>query len=363
MTPARTTSWWLSIAATMVLAGCSAQVPWSKAPSKADQDRITAQVSWARLNERQGQIESAKRVYQLVLAKDPDNQQAVHRLAVVAAKGGHYAESQRLFDKTLSLGPPTAELLSDYGYFLYLQDNLSKAERVLRDALGRDPQHTAARNNLALVLGEQERFDESLAEFRKAVGEAEAHANLGFIQSQLGYYEEAQASLHRALTLNPDLKPAAEALLQLAQAQRKMPTQEPPAHAQRAIAYETANDTLSGGSVRLTAHVTAVPSPRDRSNRERVTRLPRVTPGEEAPGVETTSNRLPQAAKEPTRIEPAAAQDPDHDVAGGRFQWLHRPDRSGMVWPGKADAAAPSQAQAPYPWQRPTWQPSDQFGN
>ena len=74
-----------------------------------------------------------------------------------------------------------------------------------------------------------------LTEFRNAVGEAEALANLGYIQSQLGYYDMAQATLDRALTLNPELKPAAEALVQLAQAQRKLPPQgsSPPSRVER----------------------------------------------------------------------------------------------------------------------------------
>lgn len=408
MTPARPTSWWLSIAATTALVGCSAQAPWSKAPSEAEQGKIIAQVSMARLSERHGQPEFAERIYQQVLVRHPDNLQAVHRLAVVAAKRGHYGESQRLFERALKLGPPSAELLSDYGYCLYLQDDLSQAERVLRDALGRDPQYTAARNNLALTLGEQERFEESLAEFRKAVGEAEAHANLGFVQSQLGYYEQAEASLHRALNLNPDLKPAAEALIQLAQAQGKMPTQARPipTRVRHAIAREDASDPQPADTVRLTSHETADPSRRDRSNQVTVARLPRVTFSEKSPGVKTPSVKtraktvsnppsrtfappwreatkrrdvprqqapeqqktappqaqLSRAAKKSSRSEPPAAQHPDRNTAGGRFRPSRRPDRSGMVSSGKTGAAGPRPAQAPYPWQRPTWQAGDQPG-
>ena len=131
-----------------------------------------------------------------------------------------------------------------------------------------------------MTLGEQERFDEALAEFRQSVGEAEALANLGYMQSQLGYYDEAQANLDRALTLNPDLRPAAEALVQLAQAQRKIPAREssPPGRVRRAIAREKPSNPRGANSVRLTAHNAAVRPARNRPHEERIARLPRVRP-------------------------------------------------------------------------------------
>lgn len=398
MTPARTTSWWLSTAAILALTGCSFQMPWSTAPTEAERANIAKLASRARLHERHGQGELAERIYRQVLEKDPENQLVAHRLAVVAAKRSHYAESRRLFHDALKLGPPNAELLSDYGYCLYLQDDLQTAERVLRDALKIDPRHEAAHNNLALTLGEQERFDEALAEFRLVVGEAEALANLGYVQSQLGYYDEAQVSLDRALTLNPDLRPAAEALLQLAQALREIPPPEssPVGRVERAIAREKPNQPRGANSVRLTAHNTAVRPARNRPNEKRIARLPRVTPKTEvAPNRSTTTrdlpwrptatqqksprlpaNRLPetgrpasrpslerqqkpmptrpqfgQASTKPTDTDRAAARDSDQNRAGGRFQWSRRPARSGMISSPQAAAARSSEPQVAYPWQ------------
>ncbi|MCH8043427.1 MAG: tetratricopeptide repeat protein [Planctomycetes bacterium] len=398
MTPARTTSWWLSTAAILALTGCSFQMPWSTAPTEAGRANITRLVSRARLHERHGQSELAERIYRQVRLKDPKNQLVVHRLAVVAARGRHYAESQRLFHDALKLGPPNAELLSDYGYCLYLQDDLPAAERVLRDALKLDPQHTGAHAKLAVTLGEQERFDEALAEFRQSVGEAEALANLGYMQSQLGYYDEAQANLDRALTLNPDLRPAAEALVQLAQAQRKIPAREssPPGRVRRAIAREKPSNPRGANSVRLTAHNAAVRPARNRPHEERIARLPRVRPKTEVtPNRSTTTRDLPwrptatqqksprlpanqlpemgrpasrpslgqqqkatppparlrRASTMPADTDRAATRDSDQNLADGRFQWSRRPARSGMISSPQAAAARSSESQVAYPWQ------------
>ena len=61
------------------------------------------------------------------------------------------------------------DLSSDFGYTLYLKHELARSESKLREALKMSPEHRAARNNLGLVLGEQKRFDEALAEFLKGV--------------------------------------------------------------------------------------------------------------------------------------------------------------------------------------------------
>ena len=94
---------------------------------------------------------------------------------------------------------------------------MQEAEAVFRQAIAADPQNRSARNNLGLVLGETRRYDESLAEFRRGgKGEAEAQANLAYAQTQAGDVAGAKSSYHRALTLDNELKPAAEALVQLA---------------------------------------------------------------------------------------------------------------------------------------------------
>src|SRR5690606_7668580 len=89
------------------------------------------------------------------------------------------------------------------------------AEEVLRAAVAADPRHQRSLNNLGLVLGHQGRFDEALAQFRSGGTEAEAYANLAFVLAYHGRFEEAKRNYSIALTKNPRLKVAAEALVEL----------------------------------------------------------------------------------------------------------------------------------------------------
>jgi Tfp pilus assembly protein PilF len=194
------------------LPGASSLMPGGAAKTNQTLD---AQLAMARLSERHGDARTAEQIYQAVLQKDPQNRLCLHRLGVLAAKVGEHDKAAEHLNAAAQLGPPSSELLNDIGFNLFVMGKLPEAEAIFRQAVAADPQNKAARNNLGLVLGETQRYEESLAEFRRGNGEAEAHANLAYAKTQAGDLVGAKSSYYRALTLNNELKPAAEALVQL----------------------------------------------------------------------------------------------------------------------------------------------------
>lgn len=174
------------------------------------------ELSLARLSERQDKTESAERIYHSVLKAQPDNVVANHRLGVLAAKRGLHDEAVQYFQTAEAAGLRSAEFYNDYGYLLYLQNNTSEAEQYYKKSLAVDGAYRSTHNNLGLLMGEQKQYDDSLKHFLMAVDEGEAHANLAFIQSQMGDLEASEKSYHRALEFDPDLKRAAQALVQIA---------------------------------------------------------------------------------------------------------------------------------------------------
>jgi Tfp pilus assembly protein PilF len=188
----------------------------SKEPAATQSGPLDRQLALARLSERHGQLDQASKIYSKVLSRDPNHLTAHHRLGVVETRRGQLEAATAHFSAAAQIQPPSAELLSDMGYAYYLTGNLTEAESMLSQSLRLNPDNKAACNNLALVLGSQGKLDQSLALFRRAGDEASAHANLGYLQSQMGMLKEAEASFHRALDHDPKLKPAAQALLQVA---------------------------------------------------------------------------------------------------------------------------------------------------
>lgn len=217
-------SWLLLLAAAP---GCArlSQALNSALPNRAQQTKT--QYSVARLQERQGNLVQAKQKYEEIVRQNPRNVDARHRLAVVHSRLGDLDQADRYFQEALDLAPAHGEVWCDLGYALYMHNDPTGAEEALRQALECDPGNKRATNNLALVLGQQDRFDESLAMFRKCGTEAEAHANLAYVYTQSGRGQKAIEHYSRALDLDQDLTVAKAALVQLAAMKAKAEPQAP----------------------------------------------------------------------------------------------------------------------------------------
>ncbi len=185
-------------------------------PTSQSQDpTVKGPLSLARLSERRGQTDQAEHLYQMIIVRDPTNPVPHHRLAVLCAKQGKFADADEHFAEALRLSPPNPRLMSDIGYSHYIQHRLDDAQSILRHALELTPGDAAITNNLAIVLGEQGRYSESLALFRRVGNEQQAYANVAFVYSQRGDIAEAKAWYGRALSVDDTMRPAAEALIQL----------------------------------------------------------------------------------------------------------------------------------------------------
>jgi Flp pilus assembly protein TadD len=224
-------------ASSLVLLGCSQQRTWlsQQLPETGpaghglagvDSEHAQGVLAMARLSERRGQAEQAEHLYREVIERSPQTPLAYHRLGVMCAKQGRFDEAEACFSRAIALSPTDPELLSDAGYFYYLADKPSLAEEYLRRALQQSPNDRRASNNLAIVLGEQGRYEQSLAMFRRAGSESQAQTNIAYMYAQRGELDRAAAHWSRSLTLDAKMRPAAQALVQVA---KYSPSQGEPA--------------------------------------------------------------------------------------------------------------------------------------
>jgi Tfp pilus assembly protein PilF len=135
-----------------------------------------------------------------------------HPLAVLYDRQGRFDAAEREYQRALEESPRNADLLNDYGYFLYSRGDLALAEQHLRAAIKSAPEHQKALLNLGLILGRQQKFDEALAVFEKAVGPAAARHNLGLLHTQQGNSAEARRWFAAASRLDPSLTQSREVL-------------------------------------------------------------------------------------------------------------------------------------------------------
>lgn len=215
---------------------------------KAKRDRLNKTYAEARILERRKDFATAEKLYRELLVAQPKSRDCYHRLGVMAAVQGKFPEAQQLYQTALTCSEPTADLLSDIGYCHYLQQQLPQAEQALRAAIQIQPQHPAALNNLAMVLGEQDNLDEAYELFRRAGNAAEAECNFAYLCAQRGDLRNAQAHFSRALDADPNLKPAAEALIQVSS---ELQHRQKEAYEKVAQAQAEAAQRAAGGQVQV----------------------------------------------------------------------------------------------------------------
>jgi Flp pilus assembly protein TadD len=174
---------------------------------------IGQQLAEGRNHERAGQSEKARKVYEELRVKHPENGTVAHRLAIVADTQRRHGEAEQLFLFALEKDPQNAEIMADLGYCYYLQGKLDKAEKYLGQAVDKKPTDARARNNLGLVLGHMGRDEDALTQFKAAGSEANAYFNLAFVCASQDRVPDAKTCFKKALAVEPTHRQAREALL------------------------------------------------------------------------------------------------------------------------------------------------------
>jgi tetratricopeptide (TPR) repeat protein len=142
--------------------------------------------------------------YHEAVKRDGGRSDAYVRMAVVHDLQGEFRESADLYRQALKLAPGSPDIYCDMGYSLYLQRRWAEAEMNLKQAISLDSKHSRAHNNLALVLAQNGRLNDALAEFHKGGSDrASAHANLAFVLTMERRWNEAREQYRLALAADP----------------------------------------------------------------------------------------------------------------------------------------------------------------
>ena len=312
------------------LTGCRHLGLTNPAQQAADNNELIRQLSLARLHERQGEHAAAEKIYLAVLSHDDGQAIAHHRLGVLAGRAGKLESAMRYFHKARKLGQDTPELLSDLAYAIYLSGDSVQAAQMLKKSLALNPGYKTAQNNLGIVLAAQEQDEASLAAFQQTGSLADALNNLAYMQSQRGDLAAARQTYLKALDFDPELKPAAEALVAL---KSHSATMDRMARREQTPATRVATAAFQSGNPRAVsaAAPSAAPAPRV----EFLPPPPAAVSAPEAASTRpaTTSASVPVQA---SAITPAAADGSTQTSAGNDStdnssaaqQWTTIPARS-----------------------------------
>lgn len=217
----------LAMACFTGLAGCQGnsvvqnKTSGSQGASRESAD-LAMKYSLAQLRENDDQLVEAKKSYEELLEADPENAEYNHRYGVLLCKLGRHEEGIEFLRKADSVQPNNVDVLNDLGFACMVTGRNELAIGVLETALEVDPRNSRATNNLAMAHGYMGNFDEAYSLFSQMMPEAQAMANLGYIATQSGRKDFAIECYSRALDLDPDMTQAKEALVQLADLERRI---------------------------------------------------------------------------------------------------------------------------------------------
>ena len=176
---------------------------------------------------------------------DPQIKGVAHLLAVLYDRQGRMDAADREYQQAMRESKHDADVLNDYGYFLYCRGDLARAEQMLQLALRQEKDHSKAQLNLGLILASEGRMDESYRMFEKAVGPAAAHHNVGMLLIRNGQREQGLEHLQQAAQADPSLH--SESILTQLQIQHE---NDPPE-------FELADQSPTEESYSRTNHVKA----------------------------------------------------------------------------------------------------------
>ncbi len=185
-------------------------------------NQFPAQFNVAKLSEQEGDYHVARKLYRELLQFRPEHAGTHHRLGIVEIRLGNTEKGLDHLRRAEAVAPENTAILNDLGFACITSGRPEVAEQVLMTALEINPQDERAINNLAMAYGLTGQFDKAFATFRRNLDEAEALSNLGYVATQTGDIKFATECYGRALSLDPQLNEAAEALAQLADLERQV---------------------------------------------------------------------------------------------------------------------------------------------
>ncbi|MEO7221960.1 MAG: tetratricopeptide repeat protein [Devosia sp.] len=100
-------------------------------------------------------------------------------------QNGKNAEARALYTQALLIAPNEASLEANMGLSFAMTNELDKAEQHLRKAVAMRGASGQVRQNLALVIGLQGRFDECRAMFARDLPPDQVEANMAYIRALL----------------------------------------------------------------------------------------------------------------------------------------------------------------------------------
>ena len=189
---------------------------------------------------RAGRLDDARRLYERILAAEPDNASVWHFLGVLQHQSGnsdlglasitraldldpHYADACNnlgnlyretnqydaalgAYERAVAIAPGHADAWNNIGVMRSGRADYAEAEKAYARAVETDPRHVAAWQNRGNLAARVDQFDASIAAYRRAIelGDTSAYKGLSRTLYRAGRIDEAVAVYNEWLAVDPE---------------------------------------------------------------------------------------------------------------------------------------------------------------
>jgi Flp pilus assembly protein TadD len=151
------------------------------------------------MNRRQEAIDSLEAFLKARPQSSPDY---FSWLGILRDETGAWYAGEPAHRRAVELAAQVEYLHNNLGYNLLMQKRNDEAAAEFREALRLNPESQLARNNLGLVLANQNAAQQAVSNWQSASDPASAHNNLATVWIEKGDYAAARQELEKALGYN-----------------------------------------------------------------------------------------------------------------------------------------------------------------
>jgi Flp pilus assembly protein TadD len=132
-----------------------------------------------------GRFEESLNVLQGVQRPDTPDWKLMSAQAAIYDQMGNHKKARSLYKQALKIEPDEASLLNNLGLSYLLSNELPDAEYTLRRAASLPGADSRVRQNLALVLGIQGKYDEAIQVAQTEIDPRQAEANIAYLRTMM----------------------------------------------------------------------------------------------------------------------------------------------------------------------------------
>jgi len=157
--------------------------------------------------QREGRLEDAEKVLRELLARDPDNSDALRMLGMVALDANRFKAARRMLERAVELAPGSVLGWNDLANFHLKQDRYDEALKSVQRAVDLDPKMVHSYVMRGNILTKAQRHEESLVAYRKALEisplNAGALSGMAHVLKTIGRQEESVEAYRKCIRAHP----------------------------------------------------------------------------------------------------------------------------------------------------------------